>query len=278
MSKFWIADSGSTKTDWQLCENGEAILGINTPGINPVYQDETEIAKIAAPLQPSLAGCADAPLYFYGAGVINAEKADALRRVLSDFFKGVIEIETDMTGTARALCGNNPGIACILGTGSNSCFYNGSAIERNVSPLGFILGDEGSGAVIGKLFIADLLKNQLPDKLKADFLGRYRLTPSDIINRVYREPLPNRFLAAFAPYIVSVMGQYSEVELLVKATVEAFFTRNVMQYDYKNHPVHFTGSVAYNIKPLLYEVAKKYGLRIGEVVASPIEGLIRYHS
>ena len=278
MKKFWIADSGSTKTDWQLCENGEAILGISTPGINPVYQNEAEIAKIATLLQSSIAECTDAPLYFYGAGVINAEKADALRQVLSNLFKGVIEIDTDMVGAARALCGNKPGIACILGTGSNSCFYNGRAIERNVSPLGFILGDEGSGAVIGKLFIADLLKNQLPDKLKSDFLGRYRLTSSDIINRVYREPLPNRFLATFAPYIVSVMGQYSEVELLVKNTIEAFFTRNVMQYDYKSHPVHFTGSVAYNTKHLLHETARKYGIRMGEVIASPIDGLIRYHS
>jgi len=278
MKKFWIADSGSTKTDWRLCENGKAVLEISTPGINPVYQDEAGIAKIAALLQPNLTGRAGAPLYFYGAGVINTEKADALRRVLSNLFKGIIEIDTDMVGAARALCGNKPGIACILGTGSNSCFYNGRAIERNVPPLGFILGDEGSGAVIGKLFIADLLKDRLPDELKTDFLDRYQLTPSDIINRVYREPLPNRFLAAFAPYIVSVMEQYGEVELLVKNSVEAFFTRNVMQYNYKNHPVYFTGSVAYNIKNLLHETAKKYNIQIGEIIASPTNGLICYHS
>ena len=278
MSKLWIADSGSTKTDWCLYENGKIVLRAVTSGINPVYQTGEEINRlIKDELQSLLAPQASAPLYFYGAGVINREKAEMLQTVFGGFFTGNIEVYSDMIGAARSLCQHSPGIACILGTGSNSCFYNGNEIVNNVSPLGFILGDEGSGAVIGKLFIADLLKNQLPEKLKSDFIEAHQLTVSDIIDRVYRKPFPNRFLASFVPYIIDTMPRYGEIELLVRKSVELFFTRNVMQYDYKNYPVHFTGSVAFRLNPMLRQVAQEYGIQIGEITASPIEGLGGYH-
>ena len=181
-----------------------------------------------------------------------------------------------MLAAARSVCGHEAGIACILGTGSNSCFYNGKEIEANVSPLGFILGDEGSGAVLGKLFIGDLLKNQLPAGLKEKFLERYQLTPADIIDRVYRKPFPNRFLATLSPFI-SEHITIPEVRQLVKQSFKAFLVRNVMQYDYQHYAVGFNGSVAWYYRDILEEALSETGLKMGIIIKAPMEGLLKYH-
>ncbi|MDD6209151.1 MAG: ATPase [Bacteroidales bacterium] len=278
MSKMWIADSGSTKTDWCLYEDGKENVRILTGGINPFYQDKDDIADIIDKnLKSYLVSNHNIPLYFYGAGITNEEKATFLKNIFSPFFGKETEIGSDLLGAARALCGHKPGIACILGTGSNSCFYDGKTIRKNISPLGFILGDEGSGAVIGKIFVGDLLKNQLPEDIKNDFLQTHALNMSEIIERVYKKPFPNRFLASFIPYIISRIDR-AEVAAIVKKSIEAFFIRNIKQYDYAQYPVHFTGSLAYHIQDIIQVVAQKHNISVGTIISSPVEGLIKYHS
>ena len=182
-----------------------------------------------------------------------------------------------MLAAARGLCGHEAGIACIMGTGSNSCYYDGKQIVSNVSPLGFILGDEGSGAVLGKLLIGDLLKNQLPEGLKEKFLEQFNLTPATIIDSIYRQPFPNRFLASLSPFALQNITE-PKIRTLVQNSFRNFLERNVKQYDYKQAPVHFIGSVAYYYKEVLTEAAAEAGIMLGTIIKSPMEGLIQYHT
>lgn len=274
-----IADSGSTKTDWCLVEHGELLQQIFTKGTNPFFQTEEEIStEIATALLPQLkAGELDA-VYFYGAGCAFPDKIETVRRAIRRHLqvKGEVEVSTDMLAAARGLCGHEPGIACIMGTGSNSCYYDGEKIVQNVSPLGFILGDEGSGACLGKLLVGDILKNQMTPELKEKFLSQFDLTPADIIDRVYRKPFPNRFLASLSPFLAQNLGEPC-VHSLVLNSFKSFLKRNVMQYDYHDTPVHFIGSVAYYYKDVLAQAADEMGIRLGTILKSPMEGLIAYH-
>ena len=188
-----------------------------------------------------------------------------------------VEVNTDMLAAARGLCGHEPGIACIMGTGSNSCYYDGKHIGANVSPLGFILGDEGSGACLGKLLVGDILKNQMTPELKEKFLKQFNLEPADIIDRLYRKPFPNRFLASLSPFLAQNLDEPC-VRTLVLNSFKAFLKRNVMQYDYQHSKVHFIGSVAFHYKEVLAEAAQEMGIQIGTILQSPMEGLISYHS
>ncbi len=274
-----IADSGSTKTDWCMAEKGVAIKRIPTKGMNPFFQSEDEmVEEMKHSLLPELDGKRPEAVYFYGAGCA-FDKVEIVRRAISCVLSldmAAIEVNSDMLAAARSVCGHEAGIACILGTGSNSCFYNGKEIEANVSPLGFILGDEGSGAVLGKLFIGDLLKNQLPAGLKEKFFERYQLTPADIIDRVYRKPFPNRYLATLSPFI-SEHITIPEVRQLVKQSFKAFLVRNVMQYDYQHYAVGFNGSVAWYYRDILEEALSETGLKMGIIIKAPMEGLLKYH-
>lgn len=274
-----IADSGSTKTDWCMAEKGVAIKRIPTKGMNPFFQSEDEmVEEMKHSLLPELDGNRPEAVYFYGAGCA-FDKVEIVRRAISCVLSldmAAIEVNSDMLAAARSVCGHEAGIACILGTGSNSCFYNGKEIEANVSPLGFILGDEGSGAVLGKLFIGDLLKNQLPAGLKEKFFERYQLTPADIIDRVYRKPFPNRYLATLSPFI-SEHITIPEVRQLVKQSFKAFLVRNVMQYDYQHYAVGFNGSVAWYYRDILEEALSETGLKMGIIIKAPMEGLLKYH-
>ncbi len=274
-----IADSGSTKTDWCLIQNGDPIKRIQTKGTNPFFQSEEEISQeIATALLPQLETDNLHAVYFYGAGCGFPDKIEMVRRAIASHLKieEAIEVNTDMLAAARALCGKEAGIACIMGTGSNSCFYDGEKIVNNVSPLGYILGDEGSGAVLGKLLVGDLLKNQMTPELKEKFFATFNLTPAEIIDRVYRQPFPNRFLASLSPFLAQHITEPS-VRNLVIQSFRAFLVRNVMQYDYRNNKVHFIGSVAFHYQELLKEVASELDIQVGNIIQSPMEGLIRYH-
>lgn len=273
-----IADSGSTKTDWCVVLEGTPIKRITTKGINPFFQPEEEIQQeLTISLLPQLPERTVNSVYFYGAGC-TPEKAPILRRAIADSLSvvGNIKAHSDMLAAARGLCGHEAGIACILGTGSNSCFYNGEDIVNNISPLGFILGDEGSGAVLGKLLVGDILKNQLSPAIKEAFLKQFDLTAPEIIDRVYRQPFPNRFLASLSPFIAQHLEEPA-IRALVFNSFTAFLRRNVMQYDYEKYPVHFIGSVAACYKEILQEAALEMGIRIGKILQSPMEGLIQYH-
>lgn len=273
-----IADSGSTKTDWCIVLNDTLIKRIETKGINPFFQSEEEIRQaLTASLLPQLPEGTFNSVHFYGAGC-TLEKAPVLRRAIADSLPvvGNIKAHSDMLAAARGLCGHEAGIACILGTGSNSCFYDGKEIVSNISPLGFILGDEGSGAVLGKLLVGDVLKNQLPPAIKEAFLKEFDLTAPEIIDRVYRQPFPNRFLASLSPFIARHLNEPC-LRALVYNSFIAFLHRNVMQYDYEHFTVHFIGSVAHCYKEILQEAAQETGVRIGKILQSPMEGLIEYH-
>lgn len=273
-----IADSGSTKTDWCLVENGVLVKQIFTKGTNPFFQTEDEIsAEVSENLLPYLDTAKVDAVWFYGAGCAFPEKNEIVRAAIARHLDVPIEVGSDLLGAARGLCGRQPGIACILGTGSNSCFYDGKEIVSNVSPLGFILGDEGSGAVLGKMLVGDVLKNQLPAALKEEFLARYELTPAIILERVYKKPFPNRFLASLSPFLVEHLD-VPEIHTLVLNGFKAFFDRNVKQYDYKQYPVHLIGSLAYYYRSVLQEAAEQTGVRLGTIKQSPMEGLISYHS
>ncbi|WP_288160101.1 ATPase, partial [Bacteroides acidifaciens] len=240
-----IADSGSTKTDWCIVSNGTPVKRTGTKGINPFFQSKEEIQQeLTHSLLPQLPEGTINSVFFYGAGC-TPERAPFLRRAIADSLPviGNIKANSDMLAAARGLCGHEAGIACILGTGSNSCFYNGEEIVNNISPLGFILGDEGSGAVLGKLLVGDILKNQLPPAIKEAFLKQFGLTAPEIIDRVYRQPFPNRFLASLSPFLAQHLEEPAIRSLVLNSFI-AFLRRNVMQYDYKQYPVHFIGSVA----------------------------------
>ena len=274
-----IADSGSTKTDWCVVEHGQLLQTINTGGTNPFFQSEKEISnEIATALLPFIQSKHFEAVYFYGAGCAFPDKIEMVRKAIAAHIEvdREIEVSTDMLAAARSLCGHQPGIACILGTGSNSCFYDGKEIVNNVSPLGFILGDEGSGAVLGKLFIGHLLKNQMPQGMKEEFLEAYQLTPADIIDRVYRKPFPNRFLATLSPFLMEHI-HVQEVHDMVLDSFIGFLKRNVMQYDYEKYQVHFIGSVAFYYHEILTEAAEKTGIDLGQIVKSPMQGLINFH-
>ena len=276
-----IADSGSTKIDWCLLNGKKKVAQIFTTGMNALLMTEEEMAEcIMNELMPSLRGYDVTEIYYYGAGIISDEiknqVINALKRNMPHVNK--IEVDTDLLAAARALCQREPGIACILGTGSNSCYYDGERVVDNVSPLGYILGDEGSGAVLGKLLVGDVLKKQLPEHLCEKFLKEYNLDRNTIIDRVYRKPAANRFLAQFAPFLEHNIDEPS-IKAIVMRSFTDFFTRNVAKYpNYKELPCNFVGSIALLQKDTLVEAASKLGITIGTIIQAPMEGLIKYHS
>lgn len=273
-----IADSGSTKTDWSVVEKGKLVKSVLSKGINPFFQTEQEIAEeLKTSLLPELNGHSVQSVIFYGAGCI-PEKQPVVKNAITHILPASrIEVNTDLLAAVHGVCGNEAGIVCIMGTGSNSCFYDGREIVSNVSPLGFILGDEGSGAVLGKLLVGDVLKNQLSAQLKEKFLKQFNLTMPEIIDRVYRKPFPNRFLAGFSPFLAENIDD-PQIRAIVEGSFRAFFKRNVMQYDYQSYPVHLVGSVAFYYQEVLKEVATACGIQIGRIMRQPMEGLISYHS
>ena len=278
-----IADCGSTKIDWCVLHNAKVEKQVFTLGMNAVMLTEEEMrTRLASELLPELGAIAEkiTAVFFYGAGCISPEVCGNVARAIKANIPSAetVEVYSDLLAAARALCGHEPGIACILGTGSNSCLYDGTGIASNVSPLGYILGDEGSGAVLGKLFIGDVLKKQLPAEICAAFLQEYDLDLLTIIRRVYREPQGNRFLASVTPFLSKNIA-VPEVHALVLNAFRAFFRRNITNYtDYEKHPVNFVGSIAYYFGDILAEAAKAEGCTVGKIIKSPMEGLIKFHS
>ncbi len=274
-----LADSGSTKTDWGLVENGKLVKRLRTSGMNPFQMSEEAITEeIKTHLVPELPGTVLDEVHFYGAGCTKEKQpivARALRANLT--INGECEVASDMLGAARGICGHKPGIACILGTGSNSCSYDGKNLVKNVSPLGFILGDEGSGAVLGKLLVGDVLKNQMPEAITKRFFEKYKLTSAEIIDRVYRQPKPNTFLASFVPFLEENIDE-PKIYNLVKESFRSFLRRNVMQYDgWQTLPIGFNGSIAKIYKKPLLEALEEEGMHLGRIIQAPMEAMVEYH-
>lgn len=249
------------------------------PGINPFYQTEEEILTL---LQTNVRGEFDPEMvsnvYFYGAGCSFPEKkaivANALKKV---FAHAEIAVENDLLAAARALFQSERGIACILGTGSNSCLYNGSEIEQNVSPLGFILGDEGSGAVIGKKFVADCLKNQMPKDLAKAFFEQQQTTVQSVMDSVYKKPFPNRYLASVCRFIYG-FRETAYVQQLLHDSFTEFFVRNIRQYPISGEALGFVGSIAHYFRDELTAVATEQGFAIAKILQQPMAGLAQFHA
>lgn len=273
-----IADSGSTKTDWLVAENGRKKALISTMGLNPIHQDEAQVNSILRDeLLKQLEGINPDAIYFYGSGC-NEYMSPKMCRMLERVFPRCpkVEVYSDMLAAARAVCGKQEGIACIMGTGANSCLYDGERIVANTPPLGYILGDEGSGAVLGKLFINALLKGLLPEDIREAWQKESGVDYQYIINKVYREPLANRFLASTSLFI----GRHIDCAPLREMVVENFrqhFRRNVNQYGRRDLAVGAVGSIAYYYREQLAEAAAAEGYNLGKVMRGPLDGLLQYH-
>jgi N-acetylglucosamine kinase-like BadF-type ATPase len=274
-----LADGGSTKVDWCLVDNGELKKQIFTKGANPFFRSREDICEeLKIQLLPHLKGIIIESVYFFGAGCAFPEKNEVLHSAIAGCINvEKIEINSDLLAAAKGLCGKNRGIVCIMGTGSNSCCYDGEKITENIPPLGYILGDEGSGAVLGRLFIGACLKNQLTKGLKEKFLDEFQLTLPMILDKVYRQPFANRFLASLSPFIARNIHD-ATVYHIVYDSFKDFFIKNVMLYDYRHLPVYFTGSIAYHLQEVLINVAAGLNIEIKAIEISPMKGLISCYS
>lgn len=272
-----VADSGSTKTDWLVADDFGETRSFQSAGINPFFRTTEDIISELTPLFDKQHLPVEA-IYFYGAGIVNDEKAAVIKSALVAIFGEVkCEIGSDVLGAARAACGHNPGIACILGTGSNCCYFDGTQVVKGIPPMGYILGDEGSGAVFGRQLLGDYFKEIMPSELRAKFYERFKVEKDQVLERVYRAEKPNQYLASFTSFLNENL-QYDYCLELVQTNFRLFVQRNIMQLsESRNLPVNFVGSIAYHFREILKSVLQKEDLTIGEVLKQPIEALLDYH-
>jgi glucosamine kinase len=274
-----IADSGSTKTAWRQISSEGVIADANTMGINPYYQNTQEIAQM---LEQSLLvqwpGVEPKEIYFYGAGCSAPDKQAMVEAAIKEVYpNSKIEVHHDLEAAARALCGDEPGIACILGTGSNSCLYDGQEIVEALPNLGFILGDEGSGGYMGKRLVQTFLNNELPADIHEAFQKRYNLTRDEVVDHVYRKPYPNRYMATFAKFLFD-HRQHPFVYQMIFQSFCDFFEKTIIKYpDYQQYNVNFVGSIAFYFGDILRKVAQQYNVRVQHILESPMAGLSLYH-
>lgn len=273
-----IAESGSTRTEWALVEDNRLVQRVFTEGLNPFFQTRREISRsVRLGLPEAFFRKKLEQVYFYGAGCSSFEKKNIMGASLVAQFKTPIQVESDLLAAARGLFQCEAGIACILGTGSNSCFYDGKIISKNVRAGGYILGDEGSGASLGRLFLSDVLKNLAPKELINDFYEKFRITHNDVMDSVYNHPFPNRFLATTSYFLADYLAVDYVNDLLMN-NLRSFFTRNVTQYDYHNYPIRFVGSIAHNFSEQLRQVGQEFGVELDVIEETPMSGLIEFHA
>lgn len=281
MRGILIADAGSTKTAWALCkESGEEVMRFMTDGLNAITAHDEDFRNLGDQLAANIPdGFDNAAVYYYGAGCATPSICDNMASNLAAI-SGTrrVTVESDLLGAARSLCGRKPGIACILGTGSNSCLYNGEKIIGHTPSLGYILGDEGGGVSLGRRLISDAFKGVMPDKVRKLFLVETGLDEATVLENVYRKGSPNRFLASFVPFISNHLDE-KYLQLLVADEFRTFISRNIAAYpDSVKLPVSFTGGVAATFSGILRNVLSECGLLPGIICARPLDGLITYHS
>ncbi|MDR1089576.1 MAG: hypothetical protein LBL79_00745 [Prevotella sp.] len=272
-----LAESGSTKTEWCLVDRSGIVEHFLSDGINPFFQTRKEISRLVRlQLPPVFFKTKFNNIYFYGAGCSSLEKKNVVKASLEAQFKTPAIIESDLLGSARALFQNEAGIACILGTGSNSCFFDGENIVKNVKSLGYILGDEGSGASLGKFFLSDCLKGLAPQELIGPFYKKYKIDPDEIMDYIYSKPFPNKLLSVLSFFLYEYL-EHPYVNNLVRRNLRSFFERNILQYECAEYPIRFVGSVAKMYSFILRETAQELGIYIDVIIENPIKGLIEYH-
>ncbi len=273
-----IADSGSTKTDWRILDGQEKITQAKTVGINPYHQTEEEIARLLTEeLLPQIAPEIQ-QVYFYGAGCTGEAVIQQVKRAFAAVFPGAdVWVHSDLFAAARALCGHEPGIACILGTGSNSCLYDGKEIIDHIPALGYILGDEGSASYLGRELLNRFLKRDMPEPLRQHFEKRYQVTQAEALENVYQKPQANRYIAGFSRFAFHHLN-HPYIARIVYDGFKTFFERNICRYEnYQQYKVHFTGSVAFYYGNLLRQVANDQGVVLQNILESPIAGLTLFH-
>lgn len=282
-----IAESGATKTDWCAVASDGNVTSVRTAGMNiatmPIEAIKAIIDEAAPQLNP--VGEKVTEVHYYAAGLIIPEgetippAAKNLDASLKEYFpEAQMEYASDLLDAARAVCGHNPGIAAIMGTGSNSCLYDGKNIVKNVRSAGFILGDEGGGACLGKMFMADFLKGLVPEPVSSEFARDFQVDYFTVVQNVYKSEAPSKYLGSFAPWILERYDSCEYVRELVDRNFRNFIERALSQYDIKKYPVGVVGGFGYAHQAKFRKVAQEYGIRFSEIIATPIEGLIKYHT
>ncbi len=273
-----IADSGSTKAEWCLLQ-GKKKKTFFTQGLSPYFLDGSQIAAIVRQeLLPSLGRVAVEEVHFYGTGCKATANQRLVRTALRKVFvNAAVQVNDDLVGAARAVCGSSAGVACILGTGSNSCYYNGKKIVRNSPGLGYVLGDEGSGAYLGRKVLQYYLYNTFDEDLRSRFDATYVTNAAEILDNVYKKPLANRYLASFALFLAENRGHYM-VENIIEDGLNDFFFQHIIKYrETWTHPVHFVGSIAEGFRDVVTDLCANYEITLGRILKNPMEGLVEYH-
>lgn len=274
-----IADSGATKCEWRVVNNGIEKT-IFTTGISPYFLKEEEIVELLKrDLLPQLDDVMVDETYYYGTGLGNPKNVASITGALKVIFPGSnVEANTDLLAAARALCGSEQGIVCILGTGSNSCYYDGKEIAKNIASLGYVLGDEGSGAYLGKKVIQYYLYNTFDEDLRSRFDADFVTNYMEILENVYQKPFPNRYLAGFAYFLSENRGHYM-VENILEDGLNDFFFNHLNKYGESwTSPINFVGSIASGFKDVLQELCNIYQLELGKVLKAPMDGLVKFHA
>ncbi len=291
MKRKLIADAGSTKVEWVIVNNdGGTEARVSTHGLNALLAEPEEIARLFSKAKTLLNNAKVDEIFYYGAGCATPAICQKIKDALiatwmpeendgpEEHAQSHAHVESDLLGAARALLGRSPGIACILGTGSNSCLYDGEKIVSNVPSLGFILGDEGSGAALGKRLVSDAFKGQLPELVRDHFLNLYELTLEEILDYTYRRPAANRFLASLVPFLKEHLWN-PYVYSIVREEFKSFLKRNVALYRGSHSlPLSFTGSIAFHFADILREAAESQGLKVGKIEKNPMDGMISFHT
>ncbi|MCL2414093.1 MAG: ATPase [Bacteroidales bacterium] len=274
-----IADSGATKTDWCLINGLGEVKTVQTIGLNPYFLDEDGILNVLEKdLHPFLDSTKVEHVFFYGSGCTAPRKKQVMQSTLDTFFRQAgVEIESDLLGAARALYGKEKGLVCILGTGASSCLYDGEQIAERVNSLGYILGDEGGGSSLGKQLLAAYFRNELPEHLHNLFAQKYPAELSRVLDAIYREPAPNRFLASFVEFLDENKSD-SFVKEFVSSAFDTFFRKQILRYDsYDIYPLCFIGSVGFIFADELHKSAEKHELTISKIEQTPLDGLLKFH-
>jgi len=278
MSIKLIADSGSSKTDWCLLD-GKLKIRVSTQGISPYFLNKEQIVEILKKeLLPKLKNKIPDNIYYYGTGCSNPENINLIKLSLKSVFnKSKTIVDTDLLGASKALCGNDKGIACILGTGSNSCYYNGKKVVKNSPGLGYVLGDEGGGAYLGKKVLQHYLYGTFDPDMMDRITSKDKTNASEILENVYRKPLANKYLASFVEFLIENRGHFM-IENIIEDGFNEFFFNHLYKYrESWTMPIHFVGSVAFGFKDVLKNISNAYELQLGKIIKTPMDGLIQYH-
>ena len=275
---YIIADSGATKCQWTLIL-GKEKKSITTIGISPYFLSEEQMVDtIVTGFQKKVDPQIIDAIYFYGTGLSNPKNVAAIKKALKKVFKNAtLDIQTDLVAVARATCQTKKGVACILGTGSNTGYYNGKVIAKNSPGLGYVLGDEGSGAYLGKKVLQYYLYKTFDEELMLSFESKYKLSKDQILDAVYKQPLPNRYMASFSTFLSEHRGHYMIENIIEDGLNDFFFTHLNKLNESWLYPIHFSGSIAYVFKDVIKQLATGYELEVGKIIKSPMDGLIEYH-